>query len=154
MGVGRKPKPRALRLVTTPPTKLKAEARRAGTIPEPTHDIGDPPAWMSLAQQEIWRFVVDHAVPGQIKLLDCGTLAAYCVAADKHREATEKINAMGLVVKSPVKGDPMQNPFLAIVNRQAVVMMRAAAELGLTPTARVRLAVRDNGDAKDDDYDI
>lgn len=154
MTVGRKPKPQALRLVTTPPKKLKHELKRRGAVPEPMHDIGDPPDWMSAEQQKIWRFVVTHAVPGQLKLLDEGTLMTYCLAVDKHREAAEKLNALGMVVESPVKKEPMQSPYVTIMNRQALVLMRAAAELGLTPTARVRLAVRDDGGTKDDAYDI
>jgi phage terminase small subunit len=33
----------------------------------------------------------------------------------------------------------MQNPFLAIMNRQAEIMLRAASELGFTPACRPRI---------------
>jgi phage terminase small subunit len=68
--------------------------------------------------------------------LDESLLAAWVVACDTHREASEKSAAVGLLVKSPTKGVPIQNPFLPIMNRQALIMMRAVRELGFSPAAR------------------
>ena len=35
----------------------------------------------------------------------------------------------------------MQNPYLAILNKQATVMLKAASELGFTPASRPRIRV-------------
>jgi phage terminase small subunit len=44
------------------------------------------------------------------------------------------------MVKSP-GGFPIQSPYLAIVNRQAEIMMRIASEFGFTPASRGRISV-------------
>jgi phage terminase small subunit len=44
-----------------------------------------------------------------------------------------------LLVMSPVQKIPIQNPYLPIVNRQMLLMLRAASELGFTPCSRARI---------------
>jgi P27 family predicted phage terminase small subunit len=46
------------------------------------------------------------------------------------------------MVKSP-NGYPMQSPYVAVVNRQVDIMVRIAAELGMTPSSRTRIQVGD-----------
>ncbi len=60
-----------------------------------------------------------------------------------------KIAQQGLLVKSPVKGEDMQSPYLAIINKQAMIMARLAAELGFTPSARSRIAIAGSGSTID-----
>jgi len=76
--------------------------------------------------------------------MDKGLMANWVIASDTHREACEKAQKMGLIIKSPNKGIPMQNPYLPIINRQAEIMMRAASELGFSPTSRTRLTRLDD----------
>lgn len=149
---GKRPKPHTLRLISTRPDKLKRQA--AKRAPEPTHDIGDPPAWLSQRQAATWRHVVEHAALGQLKAVDGPVLACFCIASDMHREAAERLEAEGLLTDGRDSGR-VKNPLTTIMSQSAVAMMRAAAELGLTPIARVRLAVRDREDGLPDDaYDI
>jgi len=70
-------------------------------------------------------------------------LCTWVVAEDLHRQAVQVVNRSGMIIKSPVKGDPMQNPWLAIVNRQATLMMKAASEMGFSPTSRNRVSIKD-----------
>lgn len=77
-------------------------------------------------------------------MMDVSTLTNWVIACDTHREACEKARGAGLIVKSPNKGVPMQNPYLPIINRQAEIMMRAAGELGFTPISRSRLSKLDD----------
>jgi hypothetical protein len=58
------------------------------------------------------------------------------VAEDLHREAAEKIARYGLLTKSPNAGLPLQSPYLAILNKQAQITLKAAAELGFSPSSR------------------
>jgi P27 family predicted phage terminase small subunit len=76
-----------------------------------------------------------------LKKLDRSVLAAWVIAEDLHRQAVLEVNRRGLVMKSPVKGEIIQNPWLPIVNRQAQIMMKAGAELGFTPSSRSRVSM-------------
>jgi P27 family predicted phage terminase small subunit len=68
-------------------------------------------------------------------------LVIWVVAEDLHREAAEKIAQYGLLTKSPNAGLPLQSPYLAILNKQAQIMLKAGAELGLSPSSRTRVQV-------------
>ena len=52
--------------------------------------------------------------------------------------AAREIDRLGLVVKTK-DGNAIQNPFLPILNRQALIMMRCGAEMGFSPSARMAL---------------
>jgi P27 family predicted phage terminase small subunit len=53
-------------------------------------------------------------------------------------EATRTIQTHGTIIKSP-SGFPVQSPFVAMVNRQAEIMMRISSEFGFTPASRSRI---------------
>jgi len=74
---------------------------------------------------------------GVLSKFDRGTLAVYCGAYAIWAEALEALSKYGTMIKSP-NGHPMQSPYVAILNRQAEIMMRIAAEFGFTPAARSR----------------
>src|ERR687892_2910823 len=69
-----------------------------------------------------------------------GMLAAYCQAHALWVEAVSSIERYGTMVKSP-NGFPMQSPYVAVVNRQVDIMVRIAAEFGMTPSSRTRIRV-------------
>ena len=56
-------------------------------------------------------------------------------------EATAQVRALGLLVKAPNTGLPIQSPWVAIMNRQTEIARKLAAELALPPTQRSRAAV-------------
>jgi len=62
-----------------------------------------------------------------------------------------KLKSGSMLVKTP-NGAAVQNPYLGIVNRQAVIMKALAAEMGFTPAARTRISVEE-GDGGDDPTD-
>jgi phage terminase small subunit len=49
----------------------------------------------------------------------------------------EALEQFGTMIKSPT-GYPVQSPYVAIVNRQAEVILRIAGEFGFTPASRSR----------------
>lgn len=135
---GRKTKPTHLKVVAGNPGRRPLNTRE----PKPRGKLVDPPAWMNTDQREAWQYAIDHAPAGLLFKLDRSILAVWVVAECIHREATEKLQASGLLVKTK-NGQPMQSPFLPIVNRQAVVMLRAAEQLGFSPSARARVELHE-----------
>jgi hypothetical protein len=69
-------------------------------------------------------------------------LAAKLEAEDEHARAVVEGRRMGQVVKTK-EGNVVNNPHLGIANRQAFIMIRAAGELGFTPSARASLGMID-----------
>ena len=61
-------------------------------------------------------------------------------------EAEEKIAGTPPLIKSP-SGHVQQSPWISIANKQLELMARYMSELGLTPAARMKLAVPGGGDA-------
>jgi phage terminase small subunit len=47
---------------------------------------------------------------------------------------------------------PVQSPYLSIINKQAQIMVKAAAEMGFTPSSRSRISV-DTGVAIGNEFD-
>ena len=77
-----------------------------------------------------------------LKRIDKSILAGFIVAADTHRQATLELQRTKLLVKSPT-GIPLQNPYLPIINRQYMLMLRAASELdSRQPAARASRPAR------------
>jgi P27 family predicted phage terminase small subunit len=109
--------------------------------PKPEGDLYAAPGWMSDSQREGWAYAITHAPAGLLKQLDRSILAIWVVAEDLHREAAEKVAQYGLLTKSPNAGLPLQSPYLAILNKQAQIMLKAGAELGFSPSSRSRVQV-------------
>jgi P27 family predicted phage terminase small subunit len=107
--------------------------------PVPAGDLDEPPEWMTDGQKVGWRYAIENAPHGLLKRLDRSVLAVWVIAEDLHRDAAEKVARYGSVIKTPVTGVPVASPYLGVLNKQATIMMRAAAEMGFTPSARSRV---------------
>ena len=143
---GRKPKPTHLKLVEGNPGKRK--------IPkgEPVFaqgDLPEPPEHLNALARAEWARVA--AGLHSLRLLcgvDRAALAAYCVAYARWTQAENSIAEMakrdqltgGLMIKT-TNGNAIQNPLVGTSNKAAADMGRYAAEFGMTPAARARLAV-------------
>lgn len=101
--------------------------------------LEDPPEWLTESQKKGWRYALEHAPAGVLARIDRAVLCVWVVAEDLHRQAVLKV-ADNLIVKSPRAGEPIQNPYLAVVNKQAQIMLKAASELGFSPASRPRFA--------------
>jgi P27 family predicted phage terminase small subunit len=134
---GRRPKPTALKKLEGNPGKRPLNEHE----PKPEGDLYAAPQWMSESQRVGWGYAITHAPYGLLKHLDRSILAIWVVAEDLHREASEKISQYGLLTKSPNAGLPLQSPYLAILNKQAQIMLKAGAELGFSPSSRSRVQV-------------
>jgi P27 family predicted phage terminase small subunit len=135
---GRKPKPSYLRV-------LDGNAGHRPANPDEPVPVGNleeqaPPEWMSETQKTGWRYAMKHAPPGLLKKLDRAVLTVWVVAESIHADAAQQVERLGSLLKGQ-SGIPYQNPYLAIMNKQAVIMMKACAEMGFTPSSRSRVKV-------------
>jgi P27 family predicted phage terminase small subunit len=133
---GDKAQPAELKILRM--TAKKAQALVAKTTPTPG-PLLDPPDWFNDDQRTAWEYAIANAPQGVLKNIDRSALAGYIVAEDIHRQATLALLQSRLLIVSPKQKIALQNPYLPIVNRQFVLMLRAASELGFTPCSRARI---------------
>lgn len=109
--------------------------------PRPVGDLKEPPAWMDPLMQEAWNYAIENAPPGLLKRLDAGALATWVAAHVTFQIAVMEVRKGGLLTRASKKEGAgiIQNPFLAIQNKQAIIMLRAASEMGFTPSSRSRI---------------
>ncbi len=126
--------------------KVISGSRRvpAGPEPQPVGDLHAAPDWFNESQKAGWDYAIENAPRGLLKLLDRSILTVWVIAESMHREAVLKVNRHGLLIKGP-DDTPQQSPFLAIAAKQALVMLRAGALLGFSPSARAGIAAGGSG---------
>ena len=140
---GRKPLPSNVVRLRGNPGKRRlndAEPRPAARVPPCPACLGDE------ARKEWQRLAKELGELGLLTRLDRGLLAAYCQAHALWVEAVSSIERYGTMIKSP-NGFPMQSPSVAVANKQVEIMVRIAAELGMTPSSRTRIRVGDKAPA-------
>ena len=76
--------------------------------------------------------------PGLLTATDRELLVIWTVACVEHARAAREVRKLGQIVKTK-DGNAIQNPYLPVVNRQALIMIRAAGEMGFTPASRASL---------------
>lgn len=134
---GRKPKPTYLRVLDG---KASHGHKPNPDEPIPDGDLNDPPPELDARQAAIWRHAIENAPPGMLKKIDRSVFSTWVAAVDAFEQARAKVAHLGLLVKGP-QGGYMQNPYLAIQNKQNQLIRQAAAELGFSPTSRTRVKV-------------
>lgn len=136
---GRKPKPTALKDLHG------SEEPRNPNEPMPEGDLsdvlGEVPEHFDAEQAEIWRYALKHSPPGLLKMVDRSALEIWVSAHSIHRKAMRAQNRYGMVIPAPNTKLPIQSPYLAIVNRQALICLKACELLGFTPASRPRINV-------------
>jgi len=106
--------------------------------PEGVGDLWAPPAYMDDEQRAQWHYALQRAPPGLLTDTDRDIFACWVNACVEYRKAVLEVRAIGQVVKTR-DGNAIQNPFMGIMNRQALLMNRFGAELGFSPAARASL---------------
>lgn len=135
---GRKPKPTALKLIDGNPGKRPIRGRE----PKPPTALPTCPAHLSATAKSEWKRLA--GVLNEIGLLtriDRTVLAAYCQAYGRWVEAERRLAETPPLLKTPA-GYVQVSPWITISNKQVELMTRLMAELGLTPSARSRLAIQ------------
>jgi P27 family predicted phage terminase small subunit len=142
---GPRPTPTHLRLLRGNPGKRPIRNEPQPAIPE---NMPSPPSFLgAYAQDEWWTTGVELYRLGLLTVIDVQPFAAYCQAYHLWRTAIEKLREMAandpvmaaLIVKTH-SGGVMQNPLFLTARQCANDMLRYAAEFGLTPAARARIA--------------
>ena len=126
-------------------TKNATQLRKARFEPQPEIDLSsEPPPTMSDDQQASYRYAVAHAPRGLLKAIDRGALEVWCVAEARHRTASMAQQRIDHGKEWPLlqpgkDGRPTISPYVTIMERAALIMLRAASELGFSPAARPRI---------------
>lgn len=110
---------------------------RAKPMPAPIGDLTKVPEQLTEGQAEYWNYAIANAPPGLLKRIDATALMTWVIASDLHRQAVIAQNKLGtLTVESPNGAMLLQSPYLAIINRQALLMLKSGSELGFSPCSR------------------
>lgn len=139
---GPKPTPTHLRLLKGDRHKERINEWE----PKPKGDLFEPPDWLTADQRDGWTYAIANLPPGLLKRIDRSLLAIWVVAENMHRRACimqAKLDASSdapMLTRSPNK-IAVQSPYLPIINRQALIMLRAAEQMGFTPASRTRIAI-------------
>jgi P27 family predicted phage terminase small subunit len=119
-----------------------------GGEPRPPADRPTCPAYLSPTAKAEWKRLA--GILNEIGLLtriDRTVLAAYCQAYSRWVEAERKLAETPPLLKTPA-GYVQTSPWITISNKQVELMVKLMAELGLSPSARSRLAIRVPGGPK------
>jgi P27 family predicted phage terminase small subunit len=106
------------------------------------------------AKAEFIRMVKEFKDLDILTSIDSTSLAICCDAYSKWKQATEFVNRTGLLkVKENRYGDKTieNNPAIKDVLRYGELYRKMSVECGLTPNARLRLAVKDTGTSEPQD---
>ena len=134
---GRKPKPTAVKKLEGNPGKRKLNDKE----PMPVKGMPTCPAWLMPEAQTEWkRLAKILSEMGVLTEVDRTAFAAYCQSYARWKEAQEHINSGGSTFETD-KGYQQQTPWVGIANTNQKLMMQAASEFGLTPSARSRIAI-------------
>lgn len=106
--------------------------------PEGVGVLWAPPEWFDDEQRTQWHYAIENAPAGLLTATDREVLVVWCVASIEHARAAQEVRKLGQVVKTK-EGNAIQNPYLPIVNRQGLIMMRAGAEMGFSPASRAAI---------------
>ncbi len=134
---GRKPQPTALKLVSAQhPERINADE------PVPTEGIPACPS-RNREIRKIWDYTIVQLTRMRVVTpADRDALFAYCNAVLVHKQASDILEAEGLVIEGS-HGGMVSHPAQKI-QREAATQVRAfCAEFGLTPSARTRIRVGD-----------
>ena len=109
--------------------------------PQGRGDLWAPPIWFDAEQRDQWQYAMDHAPAGLLTGTDRETLAIWCVAAVEYARAARRVREDGQVVETS-NGNVVQSPYLSVMNKQALIMLKAGGEMGFSPASRASLGSR------------
>ena len=141
-----KAKPTALKVIAGNPGKRALPKNE----PQPVAVLKDAPDWFTDSQREYWDYALDSAPRGLLGTMDREVLVIWVVAAALHREAVKSLADEDGMLHTTPNGLLQQSAHIPIINKQALIMLRAAGELGFTPSSRSRIDLGKSGGAGGD----
>ncbi len=141
---GPKPLPRNLRLVLGTETRKDRE-RPAKPVEELPVKIPSPPEYLNAEETE--TFLVTARKLASMRVMteaDVELLAMYSRAWVEWKDASRRVQEMGLMVRNPhyepPKNIPMLNPFLSIRDKAEAKCKAIMLEFGMSPSSRNRVS--------------
>jgi P27 family predicted phage terminase small subunit len=120
------------------PSRINAREPRPGGSPR-------MPSGMSQDSRRVWRRILrDYGATGVLTAADTDVLRLFCDAVARHDQANRLLEASGPLVRRRGGSELVRNPLHQIVRDNAVLVRSLARELGLTPSARAGLTVRES----------
>jgi P27 family predicted phage terminase small subunit len=92
-------------------------------------------------QRAAWRYAVDHAPIGLLSGTDRDIMIVWVLATVEYRKAAREVARLGQVVQRADKSVGI-NPYMRVMNAQALIILRTCAEIGFSPAARAHLGAR------------
>lgn len=136
MARGRKPKPTSVKKLEGNPGKRKLNEAE----PVFKNEMPPCPEWLEREAKAEWnRIYPQLSQLGILTSAEYVVFALYCQCWARWAEAEDFITKFGAVYKNEKK-IWKEVPQIAISARYGPQMLRAAAELGLTPSSRARLS--------------
>src|SRR5436190_22712494 len=142
---GRKPKPTQLKLLQGNPGCRPIREEVQPTVPP---DVPAPPAYLTGDARELWELrALELHTLGLLTTIDEEPFAILCQAYGRWRDAERALARLaavdtqtsGLMIRT-TGGNAIQNPLVGTANKAMRDFIRYAAEFGLTPSARARIA--------------
>jgi P27 family predicted phage terminase small subunit len=141
---GRKPKPTYLKLISGNPGRRPLNENE----PAPRLALPSVPPHLSDEAKVEWGRVANEMYDlGMLTHLDRAVLASYCQYYATWCKFTELADRHPLMKGS--KGQPVVSSYMKLANQAYQNMLKAAVELGITPSARSRVSAvppKDNAD--------
>jgi P27 family predicted phage terminase small subunit len=138
-GPGRKPIPINLHLLQNPNWRAKKKAK--SEYPEPEGEFPEePPAWLPFTGRQEWVRVVEAMKGSRIyTTADVSALEGYCYWYAQFRELVFWIDMDGYIITT-LLGVLKENPAVRMAREASRKCLEFAVQLGLTPSARMKLA--------------
>ncbi len=148
---GRKPKPTAVKVLEGNPGKRQLNQNELQIAQKKPPVCPD---WLEEEAKVEWKRLAKNLFElGILTDLDVAAFASYCQAYARWKEAEEFITQHGSIVKTKT-GYWQQVPQVSIAHANQKIMMQAAAEFGLTPSARARIIAGDAKQAQVDEMEF
>jgi phage terminase small subunit len=118
--------------------------------------LGEPPGDLSPAEADRWQAALAAAPRGLLGKSDESLLRLWCyheatfLQAREMQRALDAGNKLPLLIKGRA-GDMVMSPYVKIMQRSSMVMLRMIEQLGFSPVARVGLGQVDATDPTGED---
>lgn len=112
------------------------------------------PMWLDDEARQVWKKTMKDMAGFEIlDKVDEESLAIYCDAVARYREAAMKIREEGYTTTNAQGGESV-SPYVRASQSYARIMMQYADKLGLTPNSRARLAKKIADENTDPNADL
>lgn len=143
-------RPTALRVLEGSSGRTLAHRPLPKGEPLPPSGVPVCPAWLSAEAKAEWRVLVPklQRTPGLLTTIDGIALGNLCLLVVQLKKAQAVLNTKGFTVATQ-SGYKQQRPEVAIVRASLYLLRQYLSEFGMTPAARARISLGDEGEEDD-----